>query len=114
MGRGRRCNGGKISDTRATAGLFQSLESAMATFRKVRELLLLSFDLGLSMESQKKTIFLIILVSLKGRMRPEPHLNKSSSGVYFKIFDKQHCLFHNRDFHGYKYTRVEQGKGTSQ
>ena len=66
------------------------------------------------MEIGKIYIFLIILVSLKGRMRPEPHLNESSLGVYFKIFDKQPCLFHNGVFQGYKHTRVEQGRETSQ
>ena len=83
-------------------------------FGKTKHFKLLGSHLGLSMEREKKTIFLIILVSLKGRMRPEPHLNESSSGVYFKIFDKQPCLFHNGYFQGYKHTRVEQGRGTSQ
>ena len=55
MGRGRRCSGGKIFLRCARDGgllkrlfpaLFASLESAMATFRKVCELLLLSFDDG--------------------------------------------------------------------
>ena len=55
MRRGRRCNGGKIILRYARDGglpnrlfylLFRSLESAMATFRKGRELLLLSYDDG--------------------------------------------------------------------
>ena len=65
------------------------------------------------METEKKTIFLIILVSLKGRMRPEPHLNESSLEVYFKIFDEQPCLFHNGVFQGYRHISraVTKGRG---
>jgi hypothetical protein len=56
MGRGRRCNGGKIALRYARDGgllkrlffiyLLRSLEGSMATFRKVRELLLVSYDDG--------------------------------------------------------------------
>ena len=56
-GRGRRCNGGKISLRYARDGVLlkrflRSLERAMATFRKVRELLLLSYDDGDILEDE--------------------------------------------------------------